>query len=91
MRAFTKSIAGAVSALASASALAHGGHATAPGVPQSGHFHLWNDVAVGPQWLLMLGLALVLAAVGWRFRRGTRHGRAPVRGGERRGSRRAAR
>ena len=91
MNPISKALAGAALALAGAAAAAHGGHPVAAGVPSSGHLHLWDGLAVGPQWLVVPGLALVLAVVVWRRGRGPARRRAPAADDVGRGSRRASR
>ncbi len=92
MNPYSKVLSGVALALAGAAAVAHGGHATAPGVPPSGHVHLWDGLTVGPQWLVLpgLALALALAAISWRRGRGPARRRATA-DDARRGSRRASR
>ena len=90
MNPYSKVLSGVALALAGAAAAAHGGHPTAPGVPPAGHVHLWDGLTVGPQWLVLPGLALALAVIAWRRRRGPARRRATA-GDVRRGSRRASR
>lgn len=47
-------------------AIAHGGHEVPPSVAAQAHLHLFDAVVVAPEWLLVPGIAAVLAVLAAR-------------------------